>query len=87
MNIMASREECVTAINSFIKTQNPKDALTLFKYLCEVKDVDNKEELINNVINNPAILSVIVMPTIDTLMIELSINKVSDKYNPFITVF
>lgn len=84
---MASREECVIAINNFIKSQNQKDALTLFKYLCEVKNVDNSEELINKVISNPTILSVIVMPTIDTLMAELNINKVSDRYNPFIIVF
>lgn len=84
---MASREECIVAINNFIRTQNQKDALILFKYLCEIKNVNNSEELINSAVNNPAILSAIIIPTIDTLMMELEINKVSDRYNPFITVF
>ena len=44
MNIMVSKEDCIAAINKFIKSKSINDAVVLLEYLCDIKDLENKEE-------------------------------------------
>ena len=87
MSIMVSREDCVSAINKFIESKSIKDAVTLFKYLCDIKNVLDKTEEIKAVCDNPMLISMLLPQTIEQLSIELKINKVTDKNNNLITVY
>ena len=83
---MVSRENCVSAINKFIESKSTNDAVILFKYLCELKEV-NKPEAIEQVTNNPVLISFLLPKTIDLLTEILNINKITDKNNNLITVY
>lgn len=87
MSTTVNREDCVTVINQFIKTTDINNAATLFKYLCEAKGKSDKTEAIQIVCSNSFLLSIIANPTIETLIAEFSINKVSDKNNNLILVY
>lgn len=84
---MVNREECVATINHFIATKELNDVLTLFTYMCDIKNVSYKEEAIRAVSNNPTLLAMIIDALIEALSYELHINKVTDKNNTLITVF
>lgn len=84
---MVSREDCVSAINKFIETKSIKDVVTLFKYLCDIKNVLDKTEEIDAICNNPMLISMLLQQTIEELSIELKINKVTDRNNNLITVY
>lgn len=87
MNIMVSREEAVSAINEFIRTNNYGIIGNLFEQLCEYKQIPNSKEEIKAVISNPMILFSIgnlVLVEIETI---LNIHRITDKYGQLITVF
>ena len=84
---MVEREEVVSTINKFIKEKDLNTAITLFNFLCDIKNPSNKEFLMNTVINNSVILLHIITPTIEELKNVLEINTVTDRYNNTITVY
>lgn len=83
---MVSREDGISAINKFIEKKDLKDAVTLFKYLCEIKGVSDKKE-VEDINKNPTLLAFLVPQIIDALTIELNLNKITDKNNILITVY
>ena len=87
MSIMAEREEVVSTINKFIKNKDINTAITLFNFLCDIKNPHNREYLINAISNNHMIMMFITEPTIEELKNVLEINTVTDKNNNTITVF
>ena len=87
MNIMVSREDAVSAINEFIRTNNYGIIGNLFEQLCEYRQVPNSKEEIEAVISNPMILFSIwnlVLVEIETI---LKIHRLTNKYEQLITVF
>ena len=87
MSIMVNREEAISAINEFIRTNDYGIIGNLFEQLCEYKQVPNSKEEIKAVISNPMILFSIwnlVLVEIETI---LNIHRLTDKYNQLITVF
>lgn len=87
MSIMVNREEAVSAINEFIRTNNYGIIGNLFEQLCEYKQIPNSKEEIKAVISNPMVLFSIwnlVLVEIETI---LNIYRITDKYNQLITVF
>ena len=83
---MVSREDCVTTINDFLRTKDLKLAVTLFNYLCEIKEEKDTEK-ISAVAGNPGLLSFLLPKILDTLTQELRINKITDRNNNLISVF
>ena len=87
MNIMVSREDAVSAINEFIRTNNYGIIGNLFEQLCEYRQVPNSKEEIEAVMSNPMILFSIwnvVLVEIETI---LKIHRLTNKYEQLITVF
>lgn len=87
MSIMVNREEAISAINEFIRTNNYGIIGNLFEQLCEYKQIPNSKEEIKAVISNPMVLFSIwnlVLVEIETI---LNIHRLTDKYNQLITVF
>ena len=87
MNIMVNRDEAISAINEFIRTNNYGIVGNLFEQLCEYKQVPNSKEEIKAVISNPMVLFSIwnlVLVEIETI---LNIHRITDKYGQLITVF
>ena len=87
MSIMVSREEAVSAINEFIRTNNLSIIGNFFEQLCEYKQIPNSKEEIKAVISNPMIIWAIhglVLVEVETI---LNICRITDKYNQLITVF
>ena len=83
---MVSREEAIDSINKFLETKSIDNAVILFKYLCDVKGMNEHPGLVQ-MCNNPALLSMYIGQTIEELMVALKINKITDKYNNLIIVF
>ena len=84
---MVNREEAISAINEFIRTNNYGIVGNLFEQLCEYKQVPNSKEEIKAVISNPMVLFSIwnlVLVEIETI---LNIHRLTDKYGQLITVF
>ena len=87
MSIMANREEAISAINEFIRTNNYGIIGNLFEQLCEYKQIPNSKEEIKAVISNPMVLfSIWNLVLVETETI-LNIHRLTNKYNQLITVF
>ena len=86
MSIMVDKETCVEAINKFIKSKSIKDAAVLLNYLCEIKDLPNKEEAIN-ALNNPALISMFIPQILDELEKYFNLVRVADKNNTILLVY
>lgn len=84
---MVSREDAVSAINEFIRTNNLGIIGNFFEQLCEYKQVPNKKEEIQAVISSPITLSFIVNNVLAEVETILKIHRITDKYNRLITVF
>lgn len=86
MNIMVSKEDCIATINKFIKSKNINDAVVLLEYLCEIKDLPNKQEALN-ALNNPALISMFMPRILEELEIEFNLTRLADRNNNLILVF
>ena len=87
MNIMVSRENAVSAINEFIRTNNLGIIGNFFEQLCEYKQIPNSKEEIKAVVSDLGVLWYIqnyVLAEVETI---LKIHRIIDKYNRLITVF
>ena len=82
---MASREDCVIAINNFIKEKSMKNVFTLIEYLCEANEVTNKEETLR-IINDAGIAILILPQVLDALETKFKITQLS-KNGTHILVF
>jgi len=87
MSIMVSKEDCKDAINNFIKTGDIKYAVTLLDYLCQVKEIIEKENTINSIANNPITLSMVLPQLLEELERHFSLIRVTDKNNNLILVY
>ena len=87
MNIMVDKETVVSAINKFIKSREMKDIITLFDYLCEVKQIPNKDEVVKAVTTNPVLMQFIVDRTLQDLEVHFGICRITDANNQLISVF
>lgn len=87
MSIMVNREEAISVINEFIRTNNYGIIGNLFEQLCEYKQVPNSKEEIKAVISNPMILWHILPNVLVEVETILNIHRLTDKYNQLITVF
>lgn len=86
MSIMVSKEDCIDAINKFIWFRNMNDAVVLLEYLCDIKGLENKEEVLK-VLTNPALISMLMPKILEELEIELSLTRLTDRNNNLILVF
>lgn len=83
---MVSKEDCIAAINKFIRSKNINDAVVLLEYLCEIKDLPNKQEALN-ALNNPALISMFMPRILEELEIEFNLTRLTDINNNLILVF
>lgn len=86
MNIMVSKEDCIAAINKFIRSKNINDAVVLLEYLCDIKDLENREEAIKT-LSNPALISMLIPRILEELEIEFNLTRLTDGNNNLILVF
>lgn len=86
MNIMVSKEDCIAAINKFIGSKSINDAVVLLEYLCEIKDLPNKQEALN-ALNNPALISMFMPRILEELEIKFNLVRVTDINNNLILVY
>lgn len=84
---MVERDTVVDTINKFIAYRKMEDIVTLFDYLCEAKQIPNKDEAVKAVTVNPIIIQLIVDETLKSLETHFNINRVTDKNNQLISVF
>lgn len=84
---MVSKEECITTINRFLKNQRLDDAVILFKYLCDIKEITNRDSEINMIISNLVLMQLIIPLTIEKLEAHFNLIRVSDKSGNPIIVF
>ena len=87
MSIMVDRDTVVDTINKFIVHKKIEYINTLFDYLCEIKQIPNKDESVKAVTGNPVIVSFIASKTLEELETHFNINRVTDKNNQLISVF
>lgn len=87
MNIMVSREDAVSAINEFVRTNNLGIIGNLFEQLCEYKQIPNSKEEIKAVISDLGVLWYIRNYVLEEVETILKIHRITDKYNRLITVF
>lgn len=83
---MVSKEDCIDAINKFIRSKNINDAAVLLEYLCDIKDLENKQEALN-ALNNPALISMFMPRILEELEIEFNLTRLVDRNNNLILVF
>lgn len=83
---MVSKEDCIDTINKFIKSNNINDAVILLEYLCDIKDLENREEAIKT-LSNPALLSMLMPRILQELEIEFNLIRLTDRNNNLILVF
>lgn len=83
---MVSKEDCIDAINKFIRSKNINDAVVLLEYLCDIKDLPNKQEALN-ALNNPALISMFMPRILEELEIEFNLTRLTDINNNLILVF
>lgn len=86
MNIMVNKEDCIVAINKFIRSKSINDAVILLEYLCDIKDLPNKQEVLDT-LNNPALISMFIPRILEELEIELNLVRVTDKNSNLILVY
>ena len=84
---MVDRDTVIDTINKFIAYRQIEDIITLFDYLCEVKQIPNKDESVKAVTGNPVIVSFIANKILEELEIHFNIYRVTDKNNQLISVF
>lgn len=84
---MVDKDTVVAAINKFIASRRVEDMATLFEYLCEVKQIPNKDEAVKAVTVNPMVLTLIADRTLEALETHFGIRRVTDSHNQIITVF
>ena len=63
-----------------------KTAAVLFRYLYELKG-EAENPLVDEICNMTPLLSGLIRQTVETLQIELKINKITDRNNNLIFVF
>lgn len=83
---MVDKDICTEGINRFLRTQNHIDALVLLDYLCDIKNLPNKEEAVKS-LDNPTLMTTFLPHIIEELIKEFNLIKVSDRYNTLILVF
>ena len=83
---MVSKEDCVAAINKFIRSKSINDAVVLLEYLCDIKDLENKEEALK-ALSNPALISMLIPRILEELEIEFNLTRLTDINNNLILVF
>ena len=86
MSIMVSKEDCIAAINKFIRSKSINDAVVLLEYLCNIKDLENREEAIKT-LSNPALISMLIPRILEELEIEFNLTRLTDGNNNLILVF
>ena len=86
MNIMVSKEDCIDAINKFIRSNSINDAVILLDYLCDIKDLENKEEALK-ALSYPALISMLMPRILEELERELNLVRLTDRNNNLILVF
>lgn len=84
---MVSREECKDTINKFINTGDINDAVILLDYLCQVKEISEKEYTINSIKGNLFILTEIIPKLLDELERHFNLIRITDKNNNLIIVY
>ena len=84
---MVDRDTVVDTINKFIVHRKIEDINTLFDYLCEIKQIPNKDESVKAVTGNPVIVSFIASKILEELETHFNIYRVTDKNNQLISVF
>ena len=87
MNIMVDRDDVISTINKFIRENELEDLVTLLDYLCEIKEIPNKEQAIKAITSNPIIISIIANKILEELETHFSICRVTDKNKNIIIVF
>ena len=87
MSIMVDKDTVVSAINKFIASRRVEDMATLFEYLCEVKQIPNKDEAVKAVTGNSMILTLVADRVLQDLETHFGIRRVTDSHNQIITVF
>ena len=83
---MVSKEDCIAAINKFIRSKSINDAVVLLEYLCDIKDLPNKQEALDT-LNNPALISMFIPIILEKLETEFSLVRVTDKNSNLILVY
>lgn len=83
---MVSKDDCVNAINKFIESKSINDAVVLLEYLCDIKDLENREEALK-VLTNPALISMFIPRILEELEIEFNLIRLTDRNNNLILVF
>ncbi len=83
---MVSKEDCIAAINKFIRSKSINDAVVLLEYLCDIKDLENREEAIKT-LSNPALISMLIPRILEELEIEFNLTRLTDGNNNLILVF
>lgn len=83
---MVDKETCVEAINKFIATKSINDAAVLLEYLCEIKDLPNKEEALKT-LSNPVLISMFMPRILEELEIAFNLVRLTDKNNTLILVY
>ena len=83
---MVSKEDCIAAINKFIRSKSINDAVVLLEYLCNIKDLENREEAIKT-LSNPALISMLIPRILEELEIEFNLTRLTDRNNNLILVF
>ena len=86
MNIMVSKEDCIATINKFIGSKSINDAVVLLEYLCDIKDLENKEEALN-ALSNPALISMLMPRILEELEIKFNLTRLTDINNNLILVY
>lgn len=87
MNIMVDKETIVSTINNFFRTGDIALGVTLFSYLCEIKNPPNKEDGIKMITNNPVLISFIMENVLVALETEFNLVRITDKIGRNIIVF
>lgn len=87
MNIMVSREECLSTINKFIKYSDINDAILLLNYLCDIKESKYREEILNTVGGDIILLNSLIPNILEELERHFSLIRIIDKNNKLILVY
>lgn len=87
MNIMVSKEECLSTINKFIKDSDINDAILLLNYLCDIKESKYREEILNIVGGNTILLTSLIPNILEELERHFSLIRIIDKDYKLILVY
>ena len=87
MNIMVSKEECLSTINKFINCFDINDAILLLNYLCDIKESKYKEEILNTIGSNIVLLNSLIPNILEELERHFGLIRIIDKNNKLILVY